>query len=88
MGSDRHYAEEAPALEQPYLDLLYPIPTGHDFGDGTAEFAYAPTQPTDENLFVGKIDWNANPDDNFLVRVSSDRSNFLSIRAPSRVRTS
>ena len=60
---------------QPYLDLLYPIPTGHDFGDGTAEYAYAPTQPTDENLLVGTIDWNANPNDNFLVRVSSDRAN-------------
>ena len=58
----------------PYLDLLYPIPTGHDFGDGTAEFAYAPTQPTNENFFVGKIDWNATQNDNFLVRVSSDKS--------------
>ena len=59
----------------PYLDLLYPIPTGHDFGDGTAELAYAPTEPTDENFFVGKIDWNATPNDNFLVRVSSDKAN-------------
>src|SRR6185369_16465112 len=44
---------------QPYLDLLYPIPTGHDFGDGTAEFSYAPTEQTNENFLVGKVDWNA-----------------------------
>ena len=31
---------------QPYFDALYPIPTGHDFGDGTAEYPYAPTEPT------------------------------------------
>jgi hypothetical protein len=63
-----------PAI-RPYLDLLYPIPTGHDFGDGTAEFAYAPTEPTNENFFVGKVDWAASPNDNLLVRVSSDKSN-------------
>ncbi len=59
---------------QPYFDALYPIPTGHDFGDGTAEFAYAPTEPTNENFVVGKIDWNATQNNNFLVRVSSDKS--------------
>ena len=58
----------------PYLGLLYPIPTGHDFGDGTAEFPYAPTQPTNEDFFVGKIDWNATPNDNILFRASSDKS--------------
>jgi carboxypeptidase family protein len=60
---------------QPYFDTLYPIPGGHDFGDGTAEFSYAPTEPTNENFLVGKIDWNANQNNNFLVRVSSDKSN-------------
>ncbi len=62
-----------PAL-QPYFDTLYPIPSGHDFGDGTAEFSYAPTEPTNENFVVGKIDWNVNQNNNVLVRVSSDRS--------------
>jgi hypothetical protein len=59
---------------QPYLDLLYPIPRGRDFGDGTAEFLHAPTEPTDENFLVGKIDWTASKKDNFLVRVSGDKS--------------
>ncbi|MGH9386465.1 MAG: carboxypeptidase regulatory-like domain-containing protein [Vicinamibacterales bacterium] len=59
---------------RPYYDLLYPIPTGRDFGDGTAELAHAPTEPTDENFFVGKIDWNVKGKDQFSLRLSSDIS--------------
>lgn len=59
---------------QPYLDLLYPLPNGRDFGDGTAELIHAPTEPTNEHFLVGKIDWNLHQRDNFLIRVSSDRS--------------
>jgi hypothetical protein len=59
---------------KPYLDLLWPMPNGRDFGDGTAELTFAPTEPTDEHFFVGKIDWNLRQKDNVLVRVSSDRS--------------
>jgi hypothetical protein len=59
---------------KPYLDLLYPLPNGQDFGDGSAEYAHAPTSPTVQNLGVGKIDWNPNSKDAFLVRVSNDTS--------------
>ena len=59
---------------KPYFDLLYPIPTGRDFGDGTAELAHAPTEPTNEDFLVGKIDWNFRGKDQFNVRVSSDIS--------------
>jgi hypothetical protein len=59
---------------RPYLDLLYPTPTGRDFGDGTAELAFAPTEPTDEDFLVGKIDWNLRSGDNLNVRVSSDKA--------------
>ncbi|HEV8345140.1 MAG TPA: TonB-dependent receptor [Vicinamibacterales bacterium] len=62
------------ATIQPYLDLLYPLPNGRDFGDGTAELAHAPTEPTNEHFFVGKVDWNLRQKDNFLIRLSSDRS--------------
>ena len=58
----------------PYLDLLYPLPNGKDFGDGTAEYIHAPTEPTNQNLYVGKIDWNPNQKDAFLVRYSNDSS--------------
>jgi len=63
----------APVMK-PYLDLLYPLPNGLDFGDGTAEVSHANVEPTVQNLGVGKIDWNPNSKDAFLVRVSDDRS--------------
>src|SRR2546426_5336681 len=59
---------------KPYLDLLYPIPTGTDFGDGTAELRHVEKDPTRENFFVGKIDWQANNNDSIFARFSSDRS--------------
>ncbi|MDO8679639.1 MAG: TonB-dependent receptor, partial [Acidobacteriota bacterium] len=62
-----------PAIK-PYLDLLYPMPNGRDFGDGTAELVHAPTEPTNQNFFVGKIDFNVNQKDVLSLRVSSDRS--------------
>ena len=60
---------------RPYLDLLYPLPNGRDFGDGTAELIHAPTEPTDENFVVGKVDFNLNQKDALSFRVSSDKSN-------------
>jgi hypothetical protein len=63
------------ALVRPYLDLLYPIPNGVDFGDGTAEMRHTDIDPTRENFFVGKVDWQVNNNDSMFVRVSSDRSN-------------
>src|SRR5262249_2257312 len=41
-------------LVKPYLDLLFPIPDGRDFGDGTAELRHTDIDPTRENFFVGK----------------------------------
>jgi carboxypeptidase family protein/TonB-dependent receptor-like protein len=61
-------------LVKPYLDLLYPIPDGRDFGDGTAELRHIAIDPTHENFFVGKIDWQAGSSNSMFVRVSSDRS--------------
>jgi len=60
---------------KPYLDLLYPLPNGRDFGDGTAEYSFANTEPTNENYVVGKVDWNLDKNNNFSVRVSNDASN-------------
>jgi carboxypeptidase family protein/TonB-dependent receptor-like protein len=60
---------------KPYLDLLYPLPNGRDFGDGTAEYSFANTEPTNENYLVGKVDWNLDKNNNFSVRVSNDASN-------------
>ncbi len=61
-------------IAKPYLDLFYPIPNGRDFGDGTAETLHTETDPTHENFFVGKLDWQIGSSDSMFVRVSSDRS--------------
>ena len=61
-------------LVKPYLDLLYPIPTGRDFGDGTAELRHTDIDPTNENFFVGKVDWQTTNSNSMFVRMSSDRS--------------
>src|SRR5213083_998645 len=60
-------------LVKPYLDLLYPIPNGRDFGDGTAELRHTAIDPTNENFFVGKVDWQLGDNNSMFVRVSSDR---------------
>jgi carboxypeptidase family protein/TonB-dependent receptor-like protein len=62
---------------RPYLDLLFPVPAGEDFGDGTAELRHSHQDPTNENFFVVKGDWNAGPRDTFMVRFSRDASNAV-----------
>jgi outer membrane receptor protein involved in Fe transport len=59
---------------RPYLDLLYPVPDGKDFGDGTAEMRHTEKDPTHENFFVGKVDWQIGNSDSVLVRFSRDKS--------------
>ena len=59
---------------RPYLDLLYPLPNGRDLGDGTAELVHAPTEPTNQDFGVGKIDWNPTAKNGFMVRFSTDIS--------------
>ena len=59
---------------RPYLDLLFPIPTGRDFGDGTAEQAHSSQDPTDENFGVVKFDYNVGSKGSYMVRWSRDVS--------------
>ncbi|HEX8029622.1 MAG TPA: TonB-dependent receptor [Vicinamibacterales bacterium] len=59
---------------KPYLATLFPDPNGRDYGDGTAELSYAPTEPTNEDFVVGKIDYNRKGTDNFSFRASTDKS--------------
>lgn len=61
-------------LVRPYLDLLYPIPTGQDFGDGTAEEAHAHQDPTDQDFLVVKLDWHPTGSSSYLFRYSRDGS--------------
>jgi hypothetical protein len=59
----------------PYLSLLFPIPNGEDFGDGTAELEHSHQDPTDEHFGVAKLDYNLGKSGSTLmVRWSRDVS--------------
>ena len=62
---------------RPYLDLLFPIPDGTSFGDGTAELRHAHQDPTDESFGVARIDWQAGSRDALMFRVSRDASDAI-----------
>jgi len=59
---------------RPYLDLLFPIPDGKDFGDGTAELVHSHQDPTDEHFGVVKFDYNLSRKDTLMLRWSRDDS--------------
>jgi hypothetical protein len=59
---------------KPYLDLLFPIPNGQSFGDGTAELVHSELDPTDEHFGVTKFDYILGRRDQLMVRWSRDDS--------------
>jgi hypothetical protein len=63
------------SIVKPYLDLLFPIPNGKDFGDGTAELLHSHQDPTDEHFGVVKFDYNLGNKDQLMVRWSLDNGN-------------
>jgi hypothetical protein len=71
-GTLQHVGVHAGA--RPYLDLLFPVPGGRDFGDGTAEEAHAHLDPVDEHFHVGRLDWHAGAADAFMFRLWDSRS--------------
>jgi len=62
---------------KPYLDLLFPIPNGRNFGDGTAELVHSEINPTDEHFGVTKFDYNLGRKDQLMVRWSRDDSKVM-----------
>lgn len=56
----------------PYL-AIFPLPNGRDFGDGTAQFIYAPTVITNEDNFMGRVDHQLNPKTSIFGRYSYDK---------------
>ena len=64
----------------PFLKL-YPNPNGLEFGDGTAEFNFAPTIATDENYFMGRVDHQLNAKTTLFGRYSFD-SDFVNLPDP------
>lgn len=62
-----------PAIK-PYLDALYPLPNGRDRGDGTGDFAWGSSRPTNEDYFTAKVDHNFSASDSFFGRFTFDNA--------------
>ncbi len=59
----------------PYLNL-YPNPNGPAFGDGTAEFIFAPLVVTNEDNLMGRVDYYLNEKNSIFARVVNDWDNL------------
>lgn len=62
----------APGVK-PWLDL-YPLPNGKDNLDGTGEFGYVSSQPTNQNYFTVRGDHSFSAAHSIFARYTSDRS--------------
>jgi hypothetical protein len=61
----------------PYL-ALYPSANGRDFGDGSAQFSYAPTVVTNQDNGMGRVDYQINAKNSIFGRYMTDADNILS----------
>src|SRR5712692_8522041 len=55
----------------PFLDL-FQTPNGQNFGDGTAQYVFAPTQVTNENYFMTRVDHQISDKMRIFARYSFD----------------
>lgn len=58
----------------PYLNL-YPLPNGRIFPNGTGEFIFFRTEPTNEDFFQIRIDHKISGSDTFFARYTFDDAN-------------
>ncbi len=60
---------------RPYL-ALYPRPNGPvmDHGDGTGDYSFSNTQPTNENFYQGRIDHQLTQNDSLFLRYTTLKS--------------
>ena len=72
----------------PYL-ALWPLPTGPvlDHGDGTGDFTFVHTQPTDEHYLQGRVDHQFTANDSVFARYTRHTSNRLRVDSFPQYRT-
>ena len=69
---------DVPAGVKPFLELFgEPTPGGKDFGDGRAELLVAKGQPTRQDNFTVKVDYNLSDTHSMFVRYTVDDSESL-----------
>lgn len=61
---------------RPFLEL-YPRPNGNELGGGAAEHIAARSQPTRQDYFVARIDYELSPKDSFFARYNLDDSKSI-----------
>lgn len=61
----------------PYLNLM-PVPNGRDFGDGTGEYLFGYSKPTDEEFYVGRIDHQFSDTHSIFGRYTLNDAKFTS----------
>ena len=68
---------------RPYL-ALWPLPNGRDNGNGTGDYTFTYSQPTNENFYQGRIDHQISDKDSIFARYTTLRSNrILTLQFPS-----
>lgn len=61
---------------RPYL-ALWPLPTGRDFGDGTAEYQSSDNRPTEQDFGSLRLDYSFSPASNIFARYTIDQSDQI-----------
>jgi hypothetical protein len=62
----------APGVKE-WLDL-YPLPNGRDLGNGTGEYSFVTSQPTNEDYFTARIDHSFSSGQSIFGRYTRDKS--------------
>ena len=60
----------------PYL-ALYPLPTGQNFADGTAEVASPASRATTEDFLMGRFDSNISESDSFFLSLTTSAAKLV-----------
>lgn len=66
----------APSV-RPFLDALYPLPNGRNFGDGTAEIFSSPKSVVDEDYWTSRMDHNFSESDSLFGRYTFDDGSLV-----------
>jgi len=65
----------APGVK-PWLDI-YPLPNGRDLGNGTGEYSFVKSQPTNEDYYTAKLDHTFSSKQSIFGRYTYDTSSVL-----------
>ena len=62
----------------PYLSF-YPLPNGKNFGDGTAQAIFSPSQISSQAFYLGRVDHKISEKDSIFVRYTASPANTYAV---------